>query len=131
MRQSPMPSYTNTFPPLSIAPGDSAQVWVPADGNLVSATKTQRVALTTGRGITAQRLALRVSFSAAPGVIALQLQTSDTDVDSDYNNEGAAIAAVNANNVARAEYNNVVARFARLLATTVTNAVTATVELTQ
>ena len=124
-----MPTYANTFPPFSIAPGDQAQVWTSADGNLTSGTKTQRIAITAGGPATRGRLSLRVSFSGAPGVISLQLQTSDTDVDTDYNNEGAAIAAVNANNVARAEYANVAAKFARLLATTVTNAVTATVEL--
>ena len=124
-----MPTYANTFPPYSIAPGDQAQVWTPADGNLASGAKTQRIALTAGGAATRGRLSLRVSFSAAPGVISLQLQTSDTDVDTDYNNEGAAITAVNATNVARQEYANVAAKFARLLATTVTNAVTATVEL--
>ena len=124
-----MPAYSNTFPPFSIAPGDQSQVWTSADGNLVSGTKTQRIALTAGCPVTRGRLSLRVSFSAAPGVISLQLQTSDTDVDTDYNSEGAAITAVNASNVARFEYANVAAKFARLLATTVTNAVTATVEL--
>jgi len=124
-----VPTYANTFPPYSIAPGDQAQVWTPADGNLISGSKTQRIALAAGGPLTRGRLSLRVSFSAAPGVISLQLQTSDTDVDTDYNNEGAAIASVNASNVARQEYANVAAKFVRLLATTVTNAVTATVEL--
>ena len=124
-----MPTYANTLPPFCIAPGDQAQVWTSADGNLTSGTKTQRIAITAGGPIARGRLSLRVSFSGAPGVISLQLQTSDTDVDTDFANEGAAIAAVNASNVARAEYANVSAKFARLLATTVTNAVTATVEL--
>ena len=124
-----MPTYANTFPPFCIAPGDQSQVWTTADGNLASGTKTQRIAITAGGPATRGRLSLRVSFSGAPGVISLQLQTSDTDVDTDYNNEGAAITAVNASNVARSEYANVAAKFARLLATTVTNAVTATVEL--
>jgi hypothetical protein len=125
-----VPAYANTFPPISISPGDSAQVWITADGNLTSGTKTQRAALTTGGARPQGRLAMRVSFSGAPGVISLQLQTSDTDVDTDYVNEGAAITTVNASNVARAEFTTIAARFARLLATTVTNAVTATVELT-
>jgi hypothetical protein len=75
------------------------------------------------------KVAFRCAFSGAPGVIALQLQTSDTDVDTDYVNEGAAISAVNASNVARGEFPGVADKFARLLATTVTNAVTATVDL--
>jgi hypothetical protein len=128
-KDTAVPAYANTFPPLCIAPGDQAQVWTSADGNLASGTKTQRIALTAGGAATRGRLSVRVSFSGAPGVISLQLQTSDTDVDTDYNNEGAVINSVNASNVARAEYANVAAKFARLLATTVTNAVTATVEL--
>jgi hypothetical protein len=75
------------------------------------------------------KVTFRCAFSGAPGVIALQLQTSDTDVDTDYVNEGAAISTVNASNVARGEFASVAAKFARLLATTVTNAVTATVDL--
>ena len=90
-----MPTYANTFPPFCVAPGDQAQVWTSADGNLTSGTKTQRIAITAGGPLARGRLSLRVSFSGAPGVISLQLQTSDTDVDTDYNNEGAAIAAVN------------------------------------
>ena len=125
-----MPSYSNTFPPVSIAPGDSAQPWTTADGNLTSGTKTQRVAIASAGPLARGRLSLRVSFSAAPGAISLQLQTSDTDVDTDFVNEGAAITTVNASNVARFEYANVAARFARLLASTVTNAVTATFYLT-
>ena len=125
-----MPAYSNTFPPSSSASSESVQVWTSADGNLVSGTKTQRVAITPRPDGLPLKLAVRVSFGGAPGVISLQLQTSDTDVDTDYNSEGSPIAAVNASNVARLELPTVVARFARLLATTVTNAVTATVELT-
>ncbi len=81
-----MPTYANTFPPFCIAPGDQAQVWTSADGNLTSGTKTQRIAITAGGPIARGRLSLRVSFSGAPGVISLQLQTSDTDVDTDFAN---------------------------------------------
>src|SRR5882724_11752746 len=128
-KETTVPAYANTFPPISTSPGDSAQVWIAADGNLISGTKTQRVAFTTGGARPQGRLAIRVSFSGAPGVISLQLQTSDTDVDTDYVNEGAAIATVNAGNVARGEFPSVAAKFARVLATTVTNTVTATVDL--
>jgi hypothetical protein len=72
---------------------------------------------------------MRVLFSGAPGVISLQPQTADFDVETDYSNEGAAIAALTGSgNEARAEFTAVSARFARLLATTVTNAVTASVD---
>ena len=124
-----MPAYANTFPPSSIEAGAVQNVWATGDGNLTSGAKTQRVALVQRPGGEPIKVAFRCAFSAAPGVIALQLQTSDTDVDTDYVNEGAAISAVNTSNVARGEFYNVVAKFARLLATTVTNTVTATVDL--
>jgi hypothetical protein len=124
-----MPAYANTFPPLSLDAGAVQNVWATGDGNLTSGTKTQRAALVQRPGGEPIKVAFRCAFSGAPGVIALQLQTSDTDVDADYVNEGAAISTVNASNVARGEFSNVAARFTRLLATTVTNAVTATVDL--
>jgi len=124
-----MPSYANTFPPSSIEAGAVQNVWATGDGNLTSGTKTQRVALVQRPGGEPIKVAFRCAFSAVPGVIALQLQTSDTDADTDFVNEGAAIATVNAGNVARGEFPNVAAKFARLLATTVTNTVTATVDL--
>ena len=113
------------------APSMRAQcrTWATGDGNLTSGTKTQRVALVQRPGGEPIKVAFRCAFSGAPGVIALQLQTSDTDIDTDYVNEGAAISTVNASNVARGEFPSVAARFARLLATTVTNVVTATVDI--
>lgn len=123
-----MPVYSNTQVPTSIAPGESAQVWTVADGNLTSGTKTQRLALANLPGGQPEKIAARITFTAAPGVISLQLQTADNDIDAEYASEGSPITAVNASNVARAEFPQIVARFARLLATTVTNATTAVVE---
>jgi hypothetical protein len=100
-KETAVPAYANTFPPISISPGDSSQVWVTADGNLVSGTKTRRVALTTG-GVRPQgRLAMRVSFSVAPGVISLQLQTSDTDVDTDASQNSPPPRATSPTNAPR------------------------------
>src|SRR5215471_4033284 len=125
-----MPGYSNTFTPSSIEAGNLASVWVTADGNLTSGTKTQRVALVQKPDGGATKLSLVVIFSGAPGVISLQPQTSDTDNDADYQSEGSAITTVGNNNEVRAEFTAISARFARLLATTVTNAVTATVNFT-
>lgn len=122
-----MPAYSNTFPPNSIDRGDLQSVWVTADGNLTSGTKTQRVALCQRPDGGATKLTVQVIFSGAPGVISLQPQTSDTDNDADYQSEGAAITTLGNNNEVRAEFPSIAARFARLLATTVTNAVNATV----
>jgi hypothetical protein len=119
--------YANSLPPSSLDAGAVQNVWANGDGNLTSGTKTQRVALVQRPGGEPIKVAFRCAFSAAPGVIALQLQTSDADAD--YVNEGAAISSVNASNVARGEFPTVAAKFARLLVTTVTNTVTATVDL--
>jgi len=123
-----MPAYSNTFSPTSIDAGDLANVWSTADGNLTSGTKTQRVALVQRSDGGATKLAMRVLFSGNPGVISLQPQTSDFDNDADYQSEGSAITTVGNNNEVRVEFTAIAARFARLLATTVTNAVTASVD---
>jgi len=124
-----MPAYSNATSPNSIARGDSANVWATGDGNLTSGTKTQRVALVPNPTIAASKLSFRVLFGGAPGAISLQLQTADFDVDSDYSNEGSAITTLNTGtNEARGEFPTVAARFARLLAGTVTNGVTASVD---
>lgn len=122
-----MPAYSNTFTPNSIDAGDVQSVWVTGDGNLTSGTKTQRVALVQRSDGGATKLTMQVIFSGAPGVISLQPQTSDTDNDADFQSEGSAITTVGNNNEVRVEFSAIAARFARLLATTVTNAVTATV----
>jgi hypothetical protein len=121
-----MPVYANNSPPSSIEAGAVQNVWATGDGNLTSGTKTQRVALVQRPGGEPIKVAFRCAFSAAPGVIALQLQTSDTDVDTDYVNEGAAISTVNASNVAPRRIPQCRCKFARHLASTVTNTVTAT-----
>lgn len=122
-----MPAYSNTFVPNSVDAGDSVNVWATADGNLVSGTKTQRVALIQNPVGQLIKIAGRVAFSGAPGVISLQPQVSDFDNDVDYQSEGSAITTVGNNNEVRFEL-NVAAKFIRLLATTVTNAVTASVD---
>lgn len=122
-----MPAYSNTTSPNSIDAGDLQSVWVTADGNLTSGTKTQRVALVQRSDGGATKLAVQIIFSGAPGVISLQPQTSDTDNDADFQSEGSAITTVGNNNEVRAEFSAIAARFARLLCTTVTNVVTATI----
>ncbi len=56
----------------------------------------------------------------------MQLQTADTDIDAAYVQEGNAITTVNSGNVTRAEFPDVVAKFARIYIATLTNNVTAT-----
>ena len=123
-----MPAYSNTFSPTAIDAGDTANVWATADGNLTSGTKTQRVALTQRSDGGATKLAWRVVFGGNPGAISLQLQTSDFDNDADYQSEGAAVTTLGNNNEVRAEFTLIAARFARLLAGTVTTPQTASVD---
>ena len=126
-----MPAYSNTGSPSSIDAGDSANVWATADGTLASGTKTQRVALVQRADGGATKVSFRAAFSAAPGAISLQLQTADFDNDADYSSEGSPVTTLNAaGNTARGETTLVSARFARILATTVTNAVTASADIT-
>jgi hypothetical protein len=56
------------------------------------------------------------------------LQTADTDIDAAYIQEGAAITN-NAGNVTRAEFPDVVAKFARIYIATLPNNVTASAKI--
>jgi len=116
-----MPPYANTTPPSSIGRGDTQNVWSIADGNnFISGTKTQRVALQQTPAGGAQKLSVRIAFQTTPGVISLQPQVSDTDVDADYQSEGPPLTTIGNNFEVRAEFPAITAKFARLLATTVT-----------
>lgn len=84
------------------------------------------MALTSGLRINAQRLSAEVTFAAAPGAFNFQLQTADNDVDSSYSPEGSAVTALTGTNVARIELNDVVAKFARIYFTSLTNNVAVT-----
>jgi len=122
-----MPSYSNSLPPVSVGFGDSATVIVPAD-TLSATFKSAQVALQHGYSGNQQRVSIEVVFSGAPGTFTLNLQTADTDVDANYQNEGANITTV-VNNVARLEVSQVVANFARLAFTALQNSVTATAKI--
>lgn len=107
-----------------------ATVWTTADGTFASGTKTQRVALVQRADGGATKLAFQVYFSGAPGSpLSLQPETSDTDNDADFQSEGAAITTVGNNNEVRVKFPNIAARFARLRAVTITNVVTAGVNI--
>ena len=105
-----MPSYGNVFPPVSVGFGESAAVIASTDVIFPAPFKSAQVAL-------------------APGVISVQLQTADTDIDAAYANEGAAFSNLTAGNVTRAEFPDVVAKFARILIATLPNNVTATAKI--
>lgn len=123
-----MPAYSNATPAAAIEAGNMANVWNASDGNISSGVKTQRVALMQRPDGGATKLAWRVAFGGNPGAISLQLQTSDTDIDADFQSEGAAVTALGNNNEVRVEIPSIAARFARILAGTITTPQTASAD---
>lgn len=124
-----MPSYANLVPPLSVGFGDSAAVIASTDTIFPAPFKSAQVALAPAFSSGKIRVSVEIVWSAAPGAISVQLQTADTDIDAAYNQEGAAITTVSAGNVTRAEFPDVVAKFARILIATLPNNVTATAKI--
>ena len=125
-----MPTYANSVPPYSIAPGDSVQVWnaeAPAAGN-GGASASQQVALVRVPGENGTSFSVDGFFSAAPGAFELDVQAAAVDVDSQYQTvSGGNLTAVDSVNqtfhfAANAEN----ARFVRLLMRTRGNAVNVT-----
>ena len=121
-----MPSYSNSLPPVSVGFGDSATVIVSTDVIYPAPSKSAQVALAPNFSSGKVRCAVEIVWSGAPGSISVQLQTADTDTDNAYIQEGSAITTVGAGNVTRAEFPDVVAKFARIYIATLTNSVTAT-----
>jgi hypothetical protein len=124
-----MPSYANVFPPSSVGFGESASVIASTDTIFPAPFKSAQVALAPNFSSGKVRCAVEIIWSGAPGTISVQLQTADTDVDSAYIQEGTAISNVNAGNVTRAEFPDVVAKFARIYIGTLPNNVTATAKI--
>ncbi|HET7107818.1 MAG TPA: hypothetical protein VFI38_13490 [Candidatus Acidoferrum sp.] len=124
-----MPSYGNVLPPVSVGFGESASVIASTDVIFPAPFKSAQVALAPAFSSGKVRGAVEIVWSGAPGAISVQFQTADTDIDAAYVQEGAAITTVNAGNVSRAEFPDVVAKFARILIATLTNNVTATAKI--
>ncbi len=121
-----MPGYANVVPPISAGFGDSATVIASTDTIVPAPFKSAQVALAPAFSSGKIRASVELVWSGAPGVISVQLQTADTDIDAAYVQEGAAITTVNSGNVSRAEFPDVVAKFARIYIATLPNNVTAT-----
>jgi hypothetical protein len=124
-----MPSYGNVVPPVSVGFGDSAAVIASTDAVFPAPFKSAQVALAPAFSSGKVRAAVEIVWSAAPGAISVQLQTADTDIDAAYIQEGAPITNVNSGNVTRAEFPDVVAKFARILIATLPNNVTAAAKI--
>jgi hypothetical protein len=123
-----MPSYGNVLPPVSVGFGDSAAVIASTDVIFPAPFKSAQVALAPAFSSGKVRAAVEIVWSAAPGAISVQFQTADTDIDAAYIQEGAAISNTTGN-VTRAEFPDVVAKFARILIATLPNNVTATAKI--
>jgi len=121
-----MPSYGNVVPPSSVGFGESAVVIASTDTIFPAPFKSAQVALAPNFSSGKIRVSVELVWSGAPGSISVQLQTADTDIDAAYSQEGSAITAVNSGNVTRAEFPDVVAKFARIYIATLPTNVTAT-----
>jgi len=124
-----MASYSNLVLPVSVGFGDSASVIASTDAVFPAPFKSAQVALAPAFSSGKIRAAVEIVWSGAPGAISVQLQTADTDIDAAYIQEGAAITSVNAGNVTRAEFPDVVAKFARIYIATLPNNVSATAKI--
>ena len=121
-----MPSYGNVVPPSSVGFGESAVVIASTDTIFPAPFKSAQVALAPNFSTGKTRLSVELVWNAAPGSISVQLQTADSDIDAAYLQEGSAITTVSSGNVTRAEFPDVVAKFARIYIATLPNNVTAT-----
>ena len=124
-----MASYSSGVIPVSVGFGESGSVIASTDVIFPAPFKSAQVALAANFSSGKVRCAVEIIWSAAPGVISVQLQTADTDVDGAYIQEGSAITTVSAGNVTRAEFADVVAKFARIYIATLPNNVTATAKI--
>lgn len=69
---------------------------------------------------------VELEFSANPGAFEIAIQTADQDVEKYYVAKGSITSGLNGSFVGRIEVVNVVAKFARLSAVLITNAVNVT-----
>jgi len=124
-----MASYSSGVVPVSVGFGESASMIASTDVIYPAPFKSAQVALAPNFSSGKVRCAVEIVWSGAPGSISVQLQTADTDVDGAYIQEGSAITNVNAGNVTRAEFPDVVAKFARIYVATLPNSVTAVAKI--
>lgn len=121
-----MPAFGTLSPPPGLYQGDSYKVW--NNESVVNGSVSQEVALAMIPGATGQTLSVEIVFSADPGVFELDLLTSDTDTQNDFQKKSSVAAVVN--NVARMEVPNVRANFAALSFAALGNNVNATAKIT-
>ncbi|MGH9735449.1 MAG: hypothetical protein ACRD8A_12775 [Candidatus Acidiferrales bacterium] len=128
-----MPAYKTLAIPPSILPGDSVQLMngsEPAAALQAGNYATERVALATQNGRSGSFVRVRGTFSGAPGAFSFSMQESETDSTNDFVSIGTAITAVDSNNQFYADLiNAAVGPFLRGFVTSLTNAVTLTLQV--
>lgn len=72
-----------------------------------------------------------ISFSGAPGTFDVEVQTSDTDTDANFVTISTLSSGLNSSNVGRIELVSFWAKFVRVYAKTITNAVNISVLVTR
>lgn len=124
-----MPAYSTTFLPKAIYPGDSETVW--AAETVLTGAASQRVALGDPYNDGVGRLSVEIEFSADPGAFQIDVQNSDTDVDSSYQVvPSSSLTAVNASFKGRIDLYPLQGKFGRLVMTNdPANAVTVTARM--
>jgi len=118
-----MPGYQTTGSITALYQGDSIMFW--NGENPAVGSSSLQAALGPAIGTTGQSGSVQIVFAGAPGAFEIDVQTSDTDVASDYVSK-TQITTVDSNNVARAEISPLVAKFWRLSLVSLTNAVAIT-----
>lgn len=126
-----MPAYQTTGSITALYQGDSFFFWnneTPAVGS-----SSLQAALGMDGGSQGTAASVEISFAANPGVFEVDVQTSDTDIDSDYVSKTSINQAnLNAAFVGRIEISNpLVAKFWRLKNVAMANAVEVTAKGTR
>ncbi len=89
-----MPTYSNTFPPISLFPGDVGFSWnneaLPADG---TAGAQFAIPEPSGRPDQGHTVRWQSIFGSAPTAVNLRLQGAMADVDSEYSDIDTSTAA--------------------------------------
>ena len=76
-------------------------------------------------------MSIEISFSNAPGIFQIDVQTSDTDQNANYVTINTMNSGLNSYNVGRLELPSFWAKYTRVKVITLTNAVNTTVLLTR
>lgn len=125
-----MPAYTG--PALAKLILENRQVFLFQNETVAAGTSSIAYQLRRERGSSYPwGISLELAFGGDPGVFEVDIQTADTDKDSNFVTINTITAGLNASFVGRLELPSFWAKYARANVVTLTNAVTVTVLLTR